>query len=136
MKEAGVRKWRVLAQGAEHPEQIHHRGHLILVTKASKAQQKGLVRKPRARGDRKKKSGKGSGKGGQQPQRPKWLDEWKEGKEEKEDAAPSWSRRSYASVVASSKSEPEVKEEEEDSDKEEDAGMPEAEDVPVPPFPG
>ena len=77
---------------------------------------------------------KGEEKGAQQPQRPKWLDEWKEGKEEKEDAAPSWSRKSNTSVVASSKSEPEIKEEEEESDKEEDAGMPEDEEAPVPPL--
>ena len=94
------------------------------------------MRKPRPRGGRKKKSGKGDGKGAQQPQRPKWLDDWKEGKEEKEDAAPSWSRKSYASVVSSSKSEPEGKEEEEESDKEEDAGMTEAAEVPAPSSPG
>ena len=80
MKEAGVKKWRVLAQGAEHPEQIHHRGHLILITEAAKAQPTSLVRKPRGRGD-KKKEGKGSGKGTRQAPKPKWLKDWKEGKE-------------------------------------------------------
>ena len=137
MKEVGVRKWRVLARGAEHPKQIEHRGHLILVTKATKSQPTGVVRKPKARGGRKQSSGKGQGKGTHQQRRPKWLDEWKETKEEKEEAAPGWSRKSWASVVTSSKSESEVKEEEDsDSDLEEDTDKREAAEVPVPASPG
>ena len=55
----------------------------------------------RGRGGGKQSSGKGQGKGTHQQRRPQWLDEWKETKEEKEEAAPGWSRKSWASVVTS-----------------------------------
>ena len=66
MRGPGVKRWRVLAlpEAGDPPEQVNHRGHLIQVTQAER-QKAGVVRKPR---QRKKKSGKGSGKGSQPPQ--------------------------------------------------------------------
>ena len=73
MKEPGVKRWRVPAPQGDHPEQVHHRGHLILITEAEKRSAQWLVRKPRQRGGKKKKSGKGGGKGSGGPPQPKWL---------------------------------------------------------------
>ena len=44
------------------------------------------------------------------------LKDWKEGKNEKDEAAPSWSRKTYASVATASKRDAEVKEEDEEAD--------------------
>ena len=85
-KEPGVRQWRVLASpsGGPAPEQVEHRGHLLLVTTPEKKLIRGVERKPRAR----KKSVKGSGKGTGAPQ-PKRISGWKgekgeEGEKERE----------------------------------------------------
>ena len=66
MKKPGMKQWRVLAPptGPPAPEQIEHRGQLLLVTSPEKKRSRGVVRKPRAR----KKNGKGGGKGAGPPQ--------------------------------------------------------------------
>ena len=61
MKGPGVKRWSVLAPPGDHPEQVHHR--LIVITEVAKKHAQGLVRRPRQRGGKKKKSGKGGGKG-------------------------------------------------------------------------
>ena len=100
-KEAGLKQWRVLASpsGREAPDQVEHRGHLMLVTETDKKRVRGVERKPRPR----KKSGKEGSKGTGTPQ-PKWLPGWKGDKGED---APAWSKRSYATVLSGKKGEEE-----------------------------